>query len=132
MSSPPGPSRLLVAIAVWALCTAGAGAAAATLLTGSANPPAWIATYQIRAECHQAAAAQDPRCSVAAAQAAAELRLADSLESKAKALAAQAANAPGPNAIQQAQSPTQPAQAQAAAPPAPPAAPSHDDYGTDD
>lgn len=124
---PHSPSRLLVAIAVGALCTAGASAGAATLLTRSANPSVWIATYQLSAECHQAAAAQDPQCSVAAAQAAAELRLAASLESKAKALAAQHEKAQAADPNLQPVAPAVPATAPGAAPLAPVAHPSRDD-----
>lgn len=109
-------SRFLVAVAVGALCIAGASAGAATLLTGSPSPSVWVATYQRSAECHQAQAAQDPRCSVAAAQALAELRLATSLEGKAKDLAAQQAASAAAN--QQATSAAVPAPVAAAAPPA--------------
>jgi hypothetical protein len=118
--SPQAASKLLVAIAVGALCTAGASAGAATLLTGSPSPSVWLAAYQRTAECHQPDAVQDPRCSVAAAQAAAEQQLADSLESKAKALAAQ--NGQPSNAAPAAQA-ADPAPAPAAAPLAPAAAP---------
>ena len=129
--SPSVASKLLVAIAVGALCTAGASAGAATLLTGSPSPSVWIATYQRTAECHQAASNQDPRCSIAAAQAAAEQRLADSLESKAKALAAQDGKSSSAAPILQADAPAVPAPA--AAPLAPAAAPhSADDPGGPD
>ncbi len=128
--SPSVASKLLVAIAVGALCTAGASAGAATLLTGSPSPSVWFATYQRAAECHQAASNQDPRCSIAAAQAAAEQRLADSLESKAKALAAQdgklSSAAPTPQS-------DAPAAVDPAPAPAPAAAPhSGDDSGGND
>lgn len=117
-------SRMLVAVAVGALCIAGASAGAATLLTGSPSPSVWISTYQRSAECHQVQAAQDPRCSVAAAQAAAELRLAASLESKAKALAAQqAASAAANQPTTSAPDPAPPL----AAPPAPAVHHSEDD-----
>lgn len=124
--SPHGPSRLLIAVAVGALCTAGASAGAATLLTRSANPSAWIETYRLSTECHQSAAARDPRCSADAAQAAAELRLAASLESRAKALAAQQGTAPDTGTSSQPAAPAGPDTGPAAAPPAH-AAPSGDD-----
>lgn len=132
-SSPPAASKLLVAVAVAALCTAGASAGAAALLTGSPSPSVWFATYQRTNECHQTAAVRDPRCSIAAAQAAAEQRLADSLESKAKVLAAQNGQSSSAAATPQAVSPAVPAPAPAAAPPAPAAAPrSGDDSGGHD
>jgi hypothetical protein len=120
---PYAVSRLLVAVAVGALCTAGASAGAATVLTGSPSPSVWIATYERSAECHQASANQDPRCSVAAAQAAAEQRLADSLESKAKALAAQHDRASSDAPNQQAAPAAVPDPAPVAVAPAPAAAP---------
>jgi hypothetical protein len=127
--SPPAASKLLVAVAVAAFCTAGASAIAATLLTGSPSPSVWFATYQRTAECHQAAAVQDPQCSVAAAQAAAEQRLAASLESKAKALAAQSGQPSSTAPTSQAASPVVPAPAPLA-PAAPPR--SGDDSGSHD
>lgn len=125
--SSQAASKLLVAVAVGALCTAGASAGAATLLTGSPSPSVWIATYQHTAECHQAGAVQDTRCSAVAVQAAAEQRLADSLESKAKALAAQHAQAAGGAATQQPTSPAATIPAPAAAPPSAAAPHSGDD-----
>jgi hypothetical protein len=66
--SPEAASRLVVVIAVGALTTAGAGAGAATLLTGSPSPSVWLAAYGITSE-SPAGRSPEPRCSSAAAQA---------------------------------------------------------------
>jgi hypothetical protein len=104
VSTPADPSsarasKLIIAIAVGALTTAGAAAGAATLLTASPNPSVWLHAYQRANECRQAAADRDPNCSTAAAQAMLELRIAATIESKAKSLASQRdqglAHAPG-------------------------------------
>jgi len=123
--SAPAALRLLVAVAVGALCTAGASAGAATMLTGSPSPSVWASTYERTAACSRPGSVRDPRCSVAAAQAAAEQRLADSLESKAKALAAQQGSS-GATA-QQATSPAAPAPAFAAPHAGDDASAGHDD-----
>ncbi|HEY2599622.1 MAG TPA: hypothetical protein VGJ79_14225 [Candidatus Dormibacteraeota bacterium] len=84
-----GPaSTIVVALAVAALTTAGAGTGVATLLTGSPSPSVWLQAYEHSRECHQAGAANDPRCSAAAAEAIVKLRIAAELESKAKSLIA--------------------------------------------
>jgi len=75
-------------IAVGALTTAAAGAGAASLLTGSPNPSAWVAAYQHSRECAQATAMQDPNCSAAAAEALVEARIALQLEQQAQGLKA--------------------------------------------
>jgi hypothetical protein len=94
--SAAAASRLMSVIAVGALTTAAAGAGAAFLLTGSANPSAWVAAYQHSRECARPAAAQDPNCSTAAARALVEARIALQLEQQAKKLDAIPPPAPTP------------------------------------
>lgn len=79
-------SRLLTAIAVGALSTSAAVAGTAILLTGSTSPAVWVAAYRHTQECTAAAAAQDPNCSVAAAQDWAQRQLAAQLEQQAAQL----------------------------------------------
>ena len=113
-------------IAVGALTTAAAGAGAAYLLTGSANPSAWVATYQHARECAQPSAPQDPNCSAAAAEALVEARVALQLEQQAQALdgTRRPAPAPQPQPVPPATAP-----APAAVPAAPAPAPRSDDSG---
>lgn len=85
--SADAASKLVVAIALGALTTAGAGVGAATLVTGSPQPSAWLEAYRHSTECRQAGAAEDPGCSPAAAQAIFERNLAAGIEQKAKILA---------------------------------------------
>lgn len=120
--SPEAASRLVVVIAVGALTTAGAGAGAATLLTGSPSPSAWLQAYRHTAECRQPDAAQNPRCSSAAAQAIFERSLAAGLELKAKQLSARANN-PAPAR------PTQAPRVATSSPALPRAQPPSDDSG---
>lgn len=94
--SAAAASRLMSVIAVGALTTAAAGAGAACLLTGSANPSAWVAAYQHARECAQPAAAQDPNCSAAAAEALVEARVALQLEQQAQNLNATSTPRPAP------------------------------------
>lgn len=84
--APDAASRVLTVIAVGALTTAGAGVGTAAFLTGSADPAAWTAAYQLARECRQPSAAADPKCSAAAAQALAEQNLAARLEREAQQL----------------------------------------------
>lgn len=79
-------SGMVIALAVAALTTSGAGAGAASLLTGSANPAVWLQAYKHAQECRQAGAESDPNCSVAAAEALVKLRIAAEIESQAKKL----------------------------------------------
>jgi hypothetical protein len=125
--SPEAASRLVVVIAVGALTTAGAGAGAATLLTGSPSPSAWLQAYRHTSECRQPDAAQNPRCSSAAAQAIFERSLAAGLELKAKQLSARL-DSPAPA------QPTRQAPRAPASSPAVPRAqtPSDDSGGLDD
>lgn len=93
MPDPTPPKRatapaIVVALAVAALTTAGASAGAASLLTGSPNPSAWLQTYERTMECRQVGAESDPNCSAAAAEAFVKLRVAAQIESQAKKLAA--------------------------------------------
>jgi hypothetical protein len=92
--SPDAGSKLVVAIAVGALTTAGVGAGTATLLTGSPDPFTWFQAYRHSSECRQAGAVQDPSCSAAAAQAIFERNLAAGIEQKAKDLSARVKNRP--------------------------------------
>ena len=114
-------------IAVGALSTAATGTGVALLLTGSANPSAWVATYQHARECAQPSAAEDPNCSAAAAQALVEARVALQLEQQAQALNSIRRPASTPK-------PVSPAPAPAAAPMPAPAAPAtrSDDSGEHD
>src|SRR5579859_7700984 len=84
--TPDAASRVLAVIAVGALTTAGAGVGTAAVLTGSTNPEAWTAAYQLARECQQPGAAGDPNCSPAAARAIAEQDLAARLEREAQQL----------------------------------------------
>lgn len=94
--SAAAASRLMSVIAVGALTTAAAGAGSAVLLTGSANPSAWVRAYQHARECAQPAAARDPNCSATAAQALVEARIALQLEQQAKNLDSVRPPAPTP------------------------------------
>lgn len=124
--SPDAASRLVVVIAVGALTTAGAGAGVATLLTGSPSPSAWFQAYQHTNECRQPGAAQDPRCSSAAAQAIFERSLAAGLELKAKQLSARTNHrAPAAPTVQAPRTPT-------SLPAMPRAQPPSDDSGAPD
>jgi hypothetical protein len=127
--SPEAASKVVVAMAVGALSTAGAGAGAATLLTGSTSPSTWLQAYRHASQCHQAAADQDPDCSVAAAQAIMEKRIAAEIESKAKSLAAQRKKSPPTAPSRPIVDPNPGSVAPVAAPAAP--AP-HDDSGESD
>jgi len=86
--TPDAASRVLAVIAVGALTTAAAGVGTAAVLTGSTNPEAWMAAYQLARECQQPGAAGDPNCSPAAARAIAEQDLAARLEREAQQLGA--------------------------------------------
>ena len=108
-------SRLMSVIAVGALTTAAAGAGAASLLTGSPNPSAWVAAYQHSRECAQATATQDPNCSAAAAEALVEARIALQLEQQAQGLKATPVPASSPPAASPPVA-AQPAPAASAAP----------------
>jgi hypothetical protein len=118
-------STIVVALAVAALTTAGAGVGAATLLTGSPNPSAWLQTYEHAKECRQQAAGNDPNCSAAAAEALIKLRIAAEIEGKAKSLAA-ARRSPATRPVAQPRPAPQPA-----APVQAPRPPSDDAGGLD-
>ena len=122
-------STIVVALAVAALTTAGAGVGAATLLTGSPNPSAWLQTYQHAKECRQVGAETDPNCSAAAAEALFKLRVAAEIESKAKTLAT-ARRVPAPRPALQPVARPQPAPL-LAAPVQAPRPPSDDAGGLD-
>ena len=119
-------SAIVVALAVAALTTAGAGVGAATLLTGSPNPSAWLQTYEHAKECRQVGSETDPNCSAAAAEALFKLRVAAGIESKAKTLAT-ARRVPAPKHALPPMTRPQPAPLLAAPVPAP--RPPSDDGG---
>jgi len=122
MTDPTTPKRatastIVGALAVAALTTAGAGVGAATLLTGSPNPSAWLQTYEHAKECRQAGAENDPNCSAAAAEALVKLRIAADIESKAKRLAAARRSVPAPPVARPRPAPRIPAPVPAPRPP---------------
>lgn len=121
--TPDAASRVLAVIAVGALTTATAGAGTAAVLTGSTNPEAWMAAYQLARECQQPGAPGDPNCSPAAARAIAEQELAARVEREAQQL-----GTPRPTQAQDPSTGGEPAAAppQVTAAPAP-AAPRSDD-----
>jgi len=126
--APDAASRVLSVLAVGALSTAAAGVGTAAILTGSTNPSAWVAAYQLARECRQAGAAVDPNCSAAAAQALAEENLAARLEREAKQL-----GTPRPTPPEGQTPDSQPAGAPSQGAPEPAAPPADDSHeGGDD